>query len=75
LEEALNLSSDRILNDEWIGNFSRKAEWRSEGHCACAQADGDHTSQSVVTVLFNMDFVVCIFVIVKIFSYRFDTEI
>ena len=46
-------------------------EWRSEGNCACAKADGDHKSQPVVTVHFNMDFVVGIFVIVKISSYRF----
>jgi hypothetical protein len=36
-------------------------------------AGGDPKSQSFVTVHFNMDFAVGIFVIVKLFSYRFSS--
>jgi hypothetical protein len=36
-------------------------------------ADDDHKSHSFVKVHFNMDFAIGVFVIVKLFSYRFSS--
>jgi hypothetical protein len=36
-------------------------------------ADGDHKSQSFVTIHFNVDFAMGVVVIVKLFSYRFSS--